>query len=85
MPISRPKECDEPKKGFLFQKLEEVDFILRMTETVGFPFVRCPKFCNVRQKLSFACALSKICKQAAVSGAAAILKKKKKVKSTKAF
>ena len=36
MPISRPKECDEPKKGFLFQKLEEVDFILRMTETVGF-------------------------------------------------
>ena len=36
MPISRPDECDEPKKGFFFQKLEEVDFILRMTETVGF-------------------------------------------------
>ena len=36
MPISRPKECDEPKKGFPFQKLKEVDFILRMPETAGF-------------------------------------------------
>ena len=27
---------DEPKKGFLFQNLEKVNFILRMPETVSF-------------------------------------------------